>query len=281
MIDASKKLQIARLFTFYTYQDLIEAANGYNDGTNDYDYINGFISPIIVSVDIGNGDPYFPLTYGALSSAGASVDDSMNLNISFEQAFTANKGMRNLSLEMGMILAQNLNDAEIDEAKPFDADINYGGVFYLLCKALESRYGKNLKSIADAYFNTAYKPLENYSMKEKETPKRTYTTDADENTNLTTSTDSDASGYGFNTTSEDGTPISKGNTTATTTGDKANNTTHSKMEEGGTRELERAGNIGVTTSQQMLQSELELRKYNFFDYVYSCLDRIMFASVYR
>ena len=38
-------------------------------------------------------------------------------------------------------------------------------------------------------------------------------------------------------------------------------------------EIRRSGNIGVTTTQQMIQSERELRKWNFFENVFKDLDK--------
>lgn len=46
------------------------------------------------------------------------------------------------------------------------------------------------------------------------------------------------------------------------------------------RTLTRSGNIGVTTSQQMLESELELRKWNFFERVYNDIDSVCCLSIY-
>lgn len=41
----------------------------------------------------------------------------------------------------------------------------------------------------------------------------------------------------------------------------------------GTNTLTRKGNIGVTTSQQMAQAEIELREnHNFFEMVFAMLD---------
>lgn len=45
-------------------------------------------------------------------------------------------------------------------------------------------------------------------------------------------------------------------------------------------EFERRGNIGVTTSQQMLQSEIELRKWSFLESVYSDIDKILTLQTY-
>lgn len=44
--------------------------------------------------------------------------------------------------------------------------------------------------------------------------------------------------------------------------------------------LERSGNIGVTTSQQMLQSEIELWQWLFFETVFKDLDQILTLSTY-
>lgn len=46
------------------------------------------------------------------------------------------------------------------------------------------------------------------------------------------------------------------------------------------RELTRSGNIGVTTSQQMLQSEIELRKWVFYQSVFDDIDSILTLKIY-
>lgn len=46
------------------------------------------------------------------------------------------------------------------------------------------------------------------------------------------------------------------------------------------RTLTRSGNIGVTTSQQMIQSEIELWKWNFFKSVFEDIDSICCLDVY-
>lgn len=47
-----------------------------------------------------------------------------------------------------------------------------------------------------------------------------------------------------------------------------------------TRNLTRHGNIGVTTSQQMIESELELRKKHYFDIIFRDIDKLLTLSVY-
>ena len=46
------------------------------------------------------------------------------------------------------------------------------------------------------------------------------------------------------------------------------------------RELTRSGNIGVTTSQQMLQSEIELRGWLYYQNVFNDIDTILTLSIY-
>lgn len=47
-----------------------------------------------------------------------------------------------------------------------------------------------------------------------------------------------------------------------------------------TRTLKRHGNIGVTTSQQMIESELELRRKNFFEIVFKDVDNYLTLAIY-
>lgn len=47
------------------------------------------------------------------------------------------------------------------------------------------------------------------------------------------------------------------------------------------RELNRSGNIGVTTSQQMIESERNLYLWKFFDVVFADIDKILTLKVYE
>ena len=71
--------------------------------------------------------------------------------------------------------------------------------------------------------------------------------------------------------------------TETNTLDTTDNTTYNstiKETDSESHSLRRHGNIGVTTSQQMIESELVLRKKNFFDIVFSDIDRLLTLSIY-
>lgn len=62
--------------------------------------------------------------------------------------------------------------------------------------------------------------------------------------------------------------------------DKTNNTRTLDTINEVTRQLTRKGNIGVTTSQQMLQSERELWQWNFFETVFADVDKIIALKIY-
>lgn len=115
--------------------------------------------------------------------------------------------------------------------------------------------------------NTNYKPLENYDMEQTETPDITHIKNV--KTNMKVQNDV----YGFNSSN----PVPSSQTT--TDGASLNNEETNK--ETGTRGLTRHGNIGVTTSQQMLQSEIDLRsKFNFTNHLFDDVDTMLCLLVY-
>ena len=105
---------------------------------------------------------------------------------------------------------------------------------------------------------TEYKPLENYDLKEL----RNVGTDVNVNQS------SESGIYGFNS--------SEASPTATGTGDTRTTGTKTINEE----ELNRHGNIGVTTSQQMLESEIKLRQFNFMEEIFKDIDSILCLKIY-
>lgn len=127
---------------------------------------------------------------------------------------------------------------------------------------------------------TNYKPLENYDMEQTETPDITHTKTTQ--TETVTSITDDVTGtdvYGFNSSSPVPNNKVTRNGTSTVSNDPDNNVETDV--ESGTRGLTRHGNIGVTTSQQMLQSEIDLRNnYNFLDNIMDDVDSILCNLVY-
>lgn len=70
---------------------------------------------------------------------------------------------------------------------------------------------------------------------------------------------------------------SGGSDTDTRTDNLAHSTSGSKTL---THELTRSGNIGVTSSQQLIESEIELRKKHFFDMVFRDVDSVLTIQIY-
>lgn len=133
-----------------------------------------------------------------------------------------------------------------------------------------------------------YNPINNYDSVENSTDTHEYTgtqtTEHDLTKNNTDTPDitrtsngsnnSAGSLYGFNSTTAvpsdeaNGTSNSTDTETGTVTSNGTENGTNTRtdnLKETITHELTRSGNIGVTTSQQMIESELELRKKQFYN----------------
>lgn len=127
-----------------------------------------------------------------------------------------------------------------------------------------------------------YNPIENYNSTETEsTTSKNATTTGNENT-TTTTTNSTSKNSGETTNkvspydSENFNNDNNTTTTNTTTGNATDTTTindKGNMSSNGTssRTLTRKGNIGVTTTQQMIESEYELRAKNL---VFEFLEKV-------
>ena len=165
------------------------------------------------------------------------------------------------------------------------------GYFFMYAGKNESRYGdpeelKNLiemwsrarfddwKRICDA-LRAEYNPIENYDRteehKETETEDNTRNSTGNdttkENANGTTENSEENKVSAFDSSSYQPKNIVTGLSNSTSEGASTVNRT---LEDRENREVNRAhetrthGNIGVTTNQQMIQSELELRMYNIY-----------------
>lgn len=156
-----------------------------------------------------------------------------------------------------------------------------------------------------ALLSAEYDPISNYDMEEHETPAEvTHTIKPAETTNTITPAETtvetqppkvttESSVSGFN--SDDYVDSDK----VTSSGDSNNkgvetldvNTAGSNKLEVDTagsdvftvqdeRVLTRKGNIGVTTTQQMMQSEIELWKWNFYRSVFKDIDSVLTLKIY-
>ena len=115
---------------------------------------------------------------------------------------------------------------------------------YGLFMMVLQKYDTKWKRLYDALFSE-YNPIDNYNMTEDENAQTQIHMESSQNVKT----------YGFDSS----TPVPTGEAGAgsDTTGDYDKNR----------RKLTRKGNIGVTTTQTMIEQELELRKHDFMDIV--------------
>lgn len=99
----------------------------------------------------------------------------------------------------------------------------------------------------------------------------------DETHSDTDNANSESEGSSEATTKQAGTI--KDESTATTT-DSRTVSGESTSKENTDRTLTRKGNIGVTTSQQMLESELKFRTHNLLDIMFKDIDKLLTIRVY-
>lgn len=139
------------------------------------------------------------------------------------------------------------------ELNPFD----YDTAINKIAKVIALKYKTNWDKVYEAY-NLDYNPLENYNSEETE--------NVGSKTRLTSN--SKAQEYAFNSS------VGKDSNNVNNVSESEANFDDNK------RVLTRKGNIGVTTSQQMLQSEIELRRYKFYDQVISDVDDVLCLGIW-
>lgn len=160
-----------------------------------------------------------------------------------------------------------------------------------IASILNTTFNDKWTHIKDA-LATVYDPLENYSMVE-------HGTDTEEGTdthNITkgAETDTNTSGVGH---SESTTKNKAVGDTELTAREKVETDVRQKVDtvvsgarsdsDENVKDLEkshnltRSGNIGVTTSQQMLQSEIDVRQYIYFEKIFKDIDKYLCLSVYE
>lgn len=120
-----------------------------------------------------------------------------------------------------------------------------------------TKFSDKWKRVYDAMM-MEYNPINNYDMVENEKV----------NSKITSTIGVNNSTHGFGSLTA--VPTDEGSSTATTEGNANDNV----------RELTRSGNIGVTTSAQLLAGELEVRKNLFIEEVMKDIDSIMCLKIY-
>lgn len=156
-------------------------------------------------------------------------------------------------------------------------------VLSYIAKNVIMTYVDKWNKLYNAVIDSDYAPLDNYNMEQVETPDITREKDVEVNTKMktTTSGDSTSSVHGFNSVVAVPSTENEAGSEVEVEGTSDDNNSHEVESETGTRTLTRRGNIGVTTSQQMLESEIKLRSdYNFIKALLDDVSEIICLSVY-
>ena len=145
-----------------------------------------------------------------------------------------------------------------------------------------ARYGRNWSKLW-ATLNLEYNPIENYSMTEHEEG----STGEDTSDDLThgevitaggsDTVRTDVYAYDSATPTPSEQVISTPGSTSTHSGTDGREISKTGTHE---RDMTRSGNIGVTTSQQMIASERELWMWDFFAVVYNDIDKLLSIPIY-
>ena len=159
-----------------------------------------------------------------------------------------------------------------------------------IAQAIFSIYIKNWNALYKT-LSLEYNPIENYSMTETENVQDSHkgtvesdTTDTSTNTENTIVNDTANNQlWGFNSTDSVNSDRQVGDTTRNV--NDTRNATHKNTDTEtkditSDRTLKRSGNIGVTTSQQMIESERQLWFWHFFENVFSDIDKILVLKIY-
>lgn len=158
-----------------------------------------------------------------------------------------------------------------------DDVIEISGIITNLAKVYENEYTKKVETLL-----LEYNPIENYNSSESEeiTTANTSTTGNENTTTTTSSTESNSTGEMINKISPyDSENFNNNNNQTNTTNSSASETDSTTSTDSGNitangntaRTLTRKGNIGVTTTQQMIESEFELRSKNL---VFEFLEKV-------
>lgn len=128
-----------------------------------------------------------------------------------------------------------------------------------LANIILRKYADKWQRLYVAMVETEYNPVENYNGVETEKIASKIEVQSDTNSNM----------YAFN--SQSASPVAESGALQTTKGNADDNV----------RTLEKHGNIGVTSNQDMLNQEIELRdSFNLYETMYKDVDEVLTLSIY-
>lgn len=135
----------------------------------------------------------------------------------------------------------------------------------------------------------SYNPIHNYDMSDTrmlvrgDSESRISAMESDQSTEHGMTNETRSFISGFNSTSDDGEPsdmTSSEDGGTTDIGYEASGTSDAVAAREETETTQRSGNIGVTTTQQMIVADRSLWLWNFFDQVYKDIDTVLSLPIY-
>lgn len=165
-----------------------------------------------------------------------------------------------------MLTANGIDYYDYKDETPAQQKTDLEDLYNNLLPLIYNRFAVKWKKLFDA-LNESYNPLENYSMIDTRTPNLTIKDVAKGETDSKT----ESGVVGFNSVNSKPAGTNAGNQKV----DSSNTRT-----ETGSETTRRSGNIGVTTSQQMLESEFEVRKHDIYQLIYNDIDSLICLKIY-
>lgn len=222
-------------------------------------------------------------------------NNKKTLNIDYYDIYSSEKLASKIFQEVSndYVIVDTDDLVYVDDFQYLQVNTSFENFYETLSNIIIERFKDKWNRLYDA-LKLEYNVIENYNMKETRTidtqNKRTIDTSEDTYTEVNSNIDNseNVNRFGFDDNGSNGSPYEK--RTSNSTGSKDDNysnvgTTNSgtdTLDNSGTEELERTGNIGVTTSQQMLESEIRLRiMNNLIPIIYKDIDSVLISPIYR
>ena len=140
----------------------------------------------------------------------------------------------------------------------------------MLANMIWAKYSRAWTQYFD-YLESEYNPITNYDMVEVETPDITRSIESSQTSDVTTTNSRNT----FNSATMVDTDSSN------TSGDAESNSQSSEETETGTRTLTRSGNIGVTTTGQILDIDSKFwSNWNYIDSMFKDVDKFITNGIY-
>lgn len=146
----------------------------------------------------------------------------------------------------------------------------------LLAKTIWNMFSQNWINLHNVLI-AEYDPIENYRMSETEKIDGTNTAKATDSSSTEASNNNTNQVYGFNSSNAVNSDKQSGANTAA-----VSSTTNTTDINKSNRELTRSGNIGVTTSQQMIQSSIDLySNWNYWMTIFTDISSVLCSGFWE